>query len=270
MNRYKKAFAKLAKENRIALIPFAVAGDPDCKTSEKIFNTYIRAGADILEIGYPFSDPIADGPVNQRSAQRAIEKGITPDSFFSMIKRLRITTDIPFGLLMYSNTALNLGYETFCQKASSAGIDSLLIADMPPEEAKEILTSMHRNNLKSVFIVSELTPQNRMRYICKSTTGFIYVVSRLGTTGIRKDFSSSANHTIKKLRALTTQLPLCVGFGISTPDHVAQVRKAGADGAIIGSKLVSIIEKHLDNTETLLKSLHTSIRGFRKATQKAN
>ena len=133
MSRYENIFTQLRDKKEAAFIPFAVAGDPDLGVSEQILKTYIDAGADILEIGYPFSDPIADGPVNQRGAQRAISAGITPKSFFALIKKIRAyNSDIPIGLLLYANTVHHLGYETFCKKAADAGIDSLLIADMPP------------------------------------------------------------------------------------------------------------------------------------------
>ena len=265
MNRYDKAFAALKKENRIALVPFAVAGDPDIRTSEKVLKAYIDSGADILEIGYPFSDPMADGPVNQRAAQRAIAAGLNPVNFFSMIERLRAYSDIPFGLLLYANTIYHIGFETFCAKAASAGIDSILVADMPPEEADGLLATMRQSGLQSVFIVSELTSKQRMRFICRHTTAFVYVVSRLGTTGIQKDFSASVRKTIAQLRAATS-LPLCVGFGISSPQHVADVREAGADGAIVGSRLVSIIESDRAQPRAMLHSIRAIVRQLHAAT----
>jgi tryptophan synthase alpha chain len=266
MNRYQSAFTRLRREGRIAMIPFAVAGDPDLTVSEKIFRTYIDAGADILEIGYPFSDPMADGPVNQREAQRAIEAGLTPPAFYAMIKRLRAySPDTPFGLLLYANTIASLGAERFCRQAAGAGIDSILVADMPPEEAQPLRAELARHGLESVFIVSELTTVERMKMICRNTSGFIYVVSRLGTTGVQADLSGSVRPTLAALRRMTS-LPLCVGFGLSTPGHVAAIARAGADGAIIGSKLVGIIEQQHRDPARLTASLTTAVRRFRAAT----
>ncbi|MBD3392872.1 MAG: tryptophan synthase subunit alpha [Chitinivibrionales bacterium] len=265
MSRYDNAFSAVRKQNRIAFVPFAVAGDPDLRTSEKILRAYLSAGADILEIGYPFSDPMADGPVNQRAAQRAIASGITPARFFAMIRRLRAATDAPFGLLLYANTMHHLGCEAFCAAAADAGIDSLLVADMPPEESRDLLKAMRKHGLASVFIVSELTPPERIRFICRQTSAFVYVVSRLGTTGVHRDFSTSVRQTIRRLRGLTS-LPLCVGFGLSSPRHVAEVRDAGADGAIVGSRLVSIVEKEHAHTGAMLAAIGRAVRRFRKAT----
>jgi tryptophan synthase alpha chain len=267
MNRYRTTFAALRQHNRIAFIPFAVAGDPDIDTCEKILATYVEAGAEILEIGYPFSDPMADGPVNQRAARRAISAGMTPERFFAMIRRLRANTDVPFGLLLYANTVHHLGFDVFCERAARAGIDSVLVADMPPEESKGLLKAMRKHGLQSVFIVSELTSADRIRFISRHTDAFIYVVSRLGTTGVQSNFSVSVRETIARLRKLTT-LPLCVGFGISSAKHVASVRDAGADGAIVGSKLVSIIEHERAKPRLMLKTIYRTVRQFRRAAQK--
>jgi len=266
MNRYTKAFSLARAQKRIAFVPFGVAGDPDLATSEKVFKAYMAGGADVLEIGYPFSDPMADGPVNQRAAQRAIESGITPASFFSMIKRLRAGTDIPFGLLLYANTIHHVGYDKFCRRAAQAGIDSILVADMPPEESGGLLPALKKHNLQSVFIVSELTPASRIRFICKNTTGFVYVVSRLGTTGVQADFSSTVRQTIARLNKMTP-LPICVGFGISSPKHVAAVRNAGADGAIVGSALVKLVEQNYIRPRIMLEIIQKTVASLCAATR---
>jgi tryptophan synthase alpha chain len=266
MNRYSRTFAELKRKNEIAFVPFAVAGDPDLRTSEAVFRTYIDAGADILEIGYPFSDPVADGPVNQRGATRAIRAGLNQARFFSLVKNLRSRTEIPFGLLCYANTIIHLGYNAFCERAAEAGLDSILVADMPPEEAGPFLTALKRFGLQSVFIVSELTPDARLAAICRKTTGFVYVVSRLGVTGVQTSFDTAVHGTLSRLRH-ATDLPLCVGFGISKPEHVGLVRKAGADGAIVGSALVAIVEQNLGSSAALLRKLSTAVKQFKKATR---
>ncbi len=265
MNRYDRVFAQLKKEKRIGFIPFAAAGDPDILTSEAIFKTYLDAGADVLEIGYPFSDPVADGPVNQRASRRAISAGLDHARFFKLVGALRRYSDAPMGVLMYANSAFHPGYEEFCKRAAGAGLDSILVADMPPEEAGEMQAAMKSNGLQSVFIVSELTPPDRMRRICKAIDGFVYVVSRLGSTGVQSEVDMTVRKTLANLHDITG-LPLCVGFGISTPDQVAQIKKAGADGAIVGSALVAVIEKNLGNKKKMLAELSKAVRGFRAAT----
>ena len=265
MNRYDRVFVQLKKERQIAFIPFAVAGDPGVAASETIFKTYLDAGADVLEIGYPFSDPVADGPVNQRAGRRAIAAGLDHAKFFKLMHSLRSYSEAPMGLLIYANSVLHLGYMEFCRRAADAGIDSILVADMPPEEAGEMLEAMRACGLRSVFIVSELTPPDRMRLICKAIDGFIYVVSRLGITGVQKDVDMTVKTTLSKLHSIT-KLPLCVGFGISTPDHVTLIKKAGADGAIVGSALVSIIEKNRNNRKKMLSELAKAVKEFKKAT----
>ncbi len=216
MNRYERTFAQLREKGEIGFIPFAVAGDPDLATSEKILRAYIDGGADILEIGYPFSDPVADGPVNQRASQRAIAAGLNHETFFELIRRIRAVSEIPIGLLGYANTMLHLGCERFCKEAARAGIDSLLFADLPPEESTELRISMKRHGLGSVFIVSELTPPDRMAMIVSQVDAFVYVVSRLGATGVGSELGSEVASTLHRLKKVTTK-PLAVGFGISTP-----------------------------------------------------
>jgi tryptophan synthase alpha chain len=268
MNRYQKVFSALQAKNEAAFIPFAVAGDPDSATSETILKTYIDKGADILEIGYPFSDPIADGPVNQRGALRAIASGINHASFFKLMKAIRnYDHAIPIGLLLYANTVHFPGYKAFCKAAAEAGIDSLLVADMPPEEYDELGKEMTAAGLLRVFIVSELTPPDRMSMICDATDAFVYVVSRLGTTGTDASLSGSVAATVKKLKSVTDK-PLAVGFGISTPDHVRQVVAAGADGAIVGSALVKLIEANLAAIDKLPAVIGKSVHAFKAATIK--
>lgn len=266
MNRYEVVFEKLASKKEKAFIPFTVAGDPDLDLSEQILLSYIEGGADILEIGYPFSDPIADGPVNQRAGIRAIDAGLTHNNFFSLIKKIRKKTDIPFGLLLYANTMLHLGMDEFCKKASQAGVDSILAADLPPEESTNFDVATEKYGIGRVFIVSELTPVERMKFICNKVDSFVYVVSRLGTTGTGATLSSSVKDTLKKLKSVTDK-PLCVGFGISTPSHVEEVSKAGADGIIVGSALVRSIESNLTKKDQIPRILKNQVAQFKKATK---
>ena len=266
MNRYDLTFARLKEKGETGFIPFAIAGDPDLSTSEKIFKAYIAGGADILEIGYPFSDPVADGPVNQRASQRAIAAGLNHETFFTLIRRIRAASDIPIGLLGYTNTMLHLGCERFCREAADAGIDSLLFADMPPEESVKLRESMALYGLGSVFIVSELTPPDRMKMIVSLVDSFVYVASRLGATGVGAEFSAEVASTLRRLKKVTKK-PLAVGFGISTPGHVVAMRKAGADAAIVGSALVAVIEEFGKNPKKLCAVLAENVAAYKAATR---
>lgn len=240
-NRYEIAFENLKSRGETAFIPFAVAGDPDADRFIDVIRAYVGGGADVLEIGYPFSDPVADGPVNQRASQRAIRSGFDHQKFFAAIKKIRAFTDIPIGLLAYANTINFMGADEFCRRASRAGVDSILVADMPPEESGDLAKSMRRHGIGRVFIASEFTPDDRMNYICRHVDSFVYVVSRPGITGVDKTLSGSVKTTLARLKKITDK-PLAVGFGISTPAHVREVSKLGADGVIVGSALVTEIE----------------------------
>ncbi len=266
MNRYEEAFKKVKSRNEMAFIPFAVAGDPDPEIFQSIVDAYIRGGADILEIGYPFSDPVADGPVNQRASIRAIASGLNHKSFFSSIKKIRSRTEIPIGLLLYYNTINFLGEDEFCRLAAGAGIDSLLVADMPPEESDSLQKAMRKYGIGRVFIVTEFTSAERMKYICNHVDSFVYVVSRPGTTGTGSELSSTVEDTIKRLKSVSS-IPAAVGFGISTPDHVREVRRSGADGAIVGSALVNEIEKAVLKGKNPSAVLKKKVSEYKAATK---
>lgn len=242
MNRYEAAFSKAEMRGERAFIPFAAAGDPNSGIFLDVIDAYIKGGADVLEIGFPFSDPVADGPVNQRASQRAIANGLKHSTFFENIKKIRLKTDIPIGVLLYANTITHLGFDEFCKRAAAAGIDSILVADMPPEESHELGLSMRKHGIGRVFIVSEFTPDDRMCYICNHVDSFVYVVSRPGITGVDTRLSASVKTTLSRLKKVTDK-PLAVGFGISNSEHVREVSKIGAHGVIVGSALVAEIEK---------------------------
>jgi len=268
MNRYEEAFNKAKARRESALIPFAVAGDPGPKAFLEVIKAYVDGGADILEIGYPFSDPIADGPVNQRASCRAISAGLNHALFFSLIEEIRYFTDIPIGLLTYTNTINHLGAEAFCKRAAQAGIDSILTADMPPEESVALDVQMRKYGIGRVYIVTEFTPDDRMRYICDNVDSFVYVVSRPGVTGVDTKLSSSVKTTLSRLRRVTNK-PAAVGFGISTPEHARDVTKAGAQGVIVGSALVSVIEDAADKGVSPVRALKKKVSALKAATRHA-
>lgn len=264
---YTKTFNKLRKNNEKALVPFVVAGDPNYKTSLEIVKTIINSGADILEIGACFSDPIADGPTIQAADVRALKSGMDTDKFFNFIKEIRKFNDeIPIGVLIYANIIYQRGIKKFYFDAKRAGIDSVLVADLPIEEADEYIKAARKHKIDTVFIVSPLTDNKRLKLITKKCRGFLYIVSRLGVTGAKEDLKESTLNLIKRVKR-HTNLPLCVGFGISKPEHIQSVCNAGADGAIVGSAIVKIIASNLKNKKVMLNQIQTYIESLKEATR---
>jgi tryptophan synthase alpha chain len=267
MNRYKKTLDKLKKNKEKALIPFVVVGDPDYETSLDIVKTIIDSGADILELGFPFSEPIADGPTIQAAGIRALQAGVNTDKNFDFIRQVReFDSKIPIGILIYANLIFQRGIDKFYKDASDAGIDSVLIADLPIEEASPYINAARKNNVDTVFIVSPLTSNDRLKTITEKVRGFVYIVSRLGVTGAKQNVQEGTLELLKRIRP-QTKLPLCVGFGISKPEHVKSVLDAGADGAIVGSALVKLIENNLNNKKSMLNHIDMFVKQLKQATK---
>lgn len=239
MDRYQQTFSRLKKEHRIGFCPFAVLGDPTEKECLKRIQIYLDANPDFLELGIPFSDPIADGPVIQAADTRAIENGMTPKKAIQLIKKIRIMADknLPIGILTYSNIVFKYGIHAFYHDLKKAGADSVLIADVPLEEIHPFAKASKKYGIHQIFLVSEYTDMARLRKIEKIASGFLYVVSTLGVTGSRGKLQSGTPHVIRRLKKLTS-LPLVVGFGISKREHIEHLQKVGANGAIVGSALV--------------------------------
>ncbi len=266
MDRYKETFSKLKSNNEKALVIFTVLGDPDFKTSIDIIKSIIKGGADILELGFPFSDPIADGAVIQAADVRSLNSGINSDKCLEMIKDIRRFSDVPIGLLIYYNLVYQRGIENFYRDAKQAGVDSVLIADMPVEESENCVKAAKKHGINQVFIVSPLTNEDRLEKISENASGFLYLVSRLGVTGSRDDIQKGTLDLIKRVRPKTS-LPLCVGFGISKPEHVKKVCNAGADGAIVGSSVIKIIEDNLSDKKKMLKKIEDYVKEMKVGTR---
>jgi tryptophan synthase alpha chain len=247
MKTYKQTFAEL---KRAALIPFFVIGDPDFDTSLEIIKATIDAGADILELGIPFSDPIADGPVIQKADIRALAAGMDIEKAKDFIAKIKSYRDIPIGLLMYYNLIFQYGIEKFFADFAKAGVNSVLIADLSIDDVDEIYTPARKAGLDTVFMVTPNTETDRAKKIASKCTGFIYTVSLLGVTGGRETLSDMVKPLISRLKSLTN-VPVCVGFGVSKPQHAAELAKAGADGVIIGSRIVQIIEDNLSDKKSI-------------------
>ncbi|UCE49304.1 MAG: tryptophan synthase subunit alpha [Phycisphaerales bacterium] len=261
MKTYRDIFAT---RDKAVLIPFFVLGDPDYDRSLMVIKGAIDAGADILELGIPFSDPIADGPTIQKADIRALKAGMTCEKALDLIRQIKAYADIPIGLLMYYNLIYHYGRDRFYLDVAAAGVNSVLVADVSIDDADEVAGPASAAGLDTVFMVTPITRPERMRLIASRTTGFIYTVSLLGVTGARSELSDMAENLVGRLKGLT-DVPVCVGFGISRPEHAAAVAQAGADGVIIGSKIVDLIENNLDDTEKALAEITAFITQVKAA-----
>ena len=242
MSRLAQAFAGARAAKRAAFIAYLCAGDPDFETSLAACRAVIAGGADILELGVPFSDPLADGPTNQWAAQRALEGGMTAARVLELVRRLRRESQIPIVFYTYYNLVFANGVEAYVRAAAAAGVDGMLTLDLPPEEAGEVIAAARAHGLDTVFIVAPTTPEARLPRITAAATGFIYYVSREGVTGVRAQLAEGIAAAVARIRRHTS-LPVAVGFGISSREQVAQVA-ALADGVVVGSALVNIIRDH--------------------------
>lgn len=263
---YSELFEKTKEENEGVFIPFIVAGDPDYETSLEIAKLLVDNGADALEIGFPFSDPIADGPSVQNADLRAFKSGMTVKKCFKFLEELREYTDKPIGLLLYYNIVYKHGIDKFYEKISSCGVNATLIADLPPEESEQVIVSAGKHDIEEIFIVSQATSNERLKKITELVGGFIYIASVMGTTGARSSVESNTTELIKRIREHTS-IPLCVGFGISKPEHVREVLDAGSDGAIVGSALINIIEANVENKDVMHDKIIEYMKMMKEATR---
>ncbi len=233
-------FYELKNNKKIALMPFIMAGDPNIEKTSEILLKLQENGADLIELGIPYSDPLADGPIIQLSASRALKSGTTPKKVINLLESLKGELNIPIILFTYLNPLLCFGFEHFCELASNAGVSGLIIPDLPLEEAYKFSKIVSNHSMDLVLLVAPTTPFERMKKISNHTKGFTYLVSVTGVTGERNKMESRVENLIAKLKEINNN-PIAVGFGISTPEHVNKVREWGADGVIIGSAFVKRI-----------------------------
>jgi tryptophan synthase alpha chain len=238
-SRLAETFARLRREGRPGLVTYTTAGDPDLPRSAEILKALDRAGADVLEVGVPFSDPLADGPVIQRATERALAAGSTLLTTLAMIGPLRAAIKAPIVIFSYANPLLRMGIEPFAAAASAAGVDGVLVLDLPIEEAGEFRGVLAAAGVDTIFLLSPTTTDARIAKAAELGRGFLYGISRLGVTGARDRVASGAEALVRRVRAHTS-LPVALGFGISRPEHVAEVG-AYADAAVVGSALVALI-----------------------------
>jgi tryptophan synthase alpha chain len=240
MGRISQTFERLRKAHERALIPYVTAGDPDLETTKTLVREMVRNGGDLIEIGVPFSDPLADGPIVQRASQRALQGGTTLRKILQMVSELRRDIDIPLILMTYYNPVFRYGEEAFVADALDAGVDGVIIPDLPPEEAQTLMNLTAGTPLNLIFLAAPTSTAARLALISEASRGFIYYVSRLGTTGVRDQLADDLRMMLEKVRASTAQ-PIAVGFGVSTPEHVRLVAEL-ADGVVVASAILKLIE----------------------------
>jgi tryptophan synthase alpha chain len=250
-SRLDATFAALRARRERALVPYFTAGDPSLAMTRQLVVEAARRGADVIELGIPFSDPLADGPVIQRATQRALAGGVTLPRVLEMVREMRGEISAPLVFLTYYNPILSFGLKAFCRSAVEAGIDGVIVADLPPEEAAPLQAEAALAGLDLVHLVAPTSTPDRMRRIARASQGFIYVVSLTGVTGERAALAPELAQQLRALRAITTK-PICVGFGISTAAQAGEVGRV-ADGVIVGSAIVRLVEQHGGTPDLLVR-----------------
>ena len=253
MSRIAHVFARARQENRAAFVAYVCAGDPDFDTSLAVCRALLANGVDVLELGVPFSDPLADGLTNQLAAQRALESGMTAARVFELVRRIREFSETPIVFYTYYNLVFANGVDAYVRTAKVAGVDGILTLDLPPEEAGEVTTACRKHGVETVFIIAPTTPDARIAMIAAVTTGFLYYVSREGVTGVRDQVAGNIPEAVARVRA-HTRLPMVVGFGIGTRAQVAQVA-AHADGVVVGSALVNCVRDNLGDRSKIAAAI---------------
>ena len=254
MSRIRETFEKLKRSGRGGFIPFITAGDPDIATSELLLIELAAAGADILELGMPFSDPVADGETIQRASERALRKGVTLEDALTCVARAKQHIDVPVVLFSYFNPLLKFGENRLADEARRAGVDGVLVTDLIPEEAQTWTETLVQFELDPIFLVAPTTSDNRLKHIARQARGFIYAVSRAGVTGARDEISRDAETLVNRVRAVS-DLPVAVGFGISTAEQVHEIWRF-AEAVVVGSAIVREIERSSGDPDLIDKVRH--------------
>jgi tryptophan synthase alpha chain len=266
MTRIGRMFEGLKRDGRKGLITYLTAGDPTPERTPALVDALVRGGADLIELGVPFSDPIADGPVIQAAGERALKAGTTLAKVLEIAAEIRKTSEVPLLLFTYLNPVVRYGLERLASDAAWVGIDGCLLTDASVEEAHEYIGAMHRHGLDTVFLAAPTSTERRLKLVAQYSSGFVYLVSRTGVTGERESLSNQAAPLIRAVRAVT-DLPLAVGFGISKPEHVAELGRQ-VEAVVVGSAIVRMIEKNADNPslEIQLESFARELKhGFQEA-----
>ncbi|MGR5078745.1 tryptophan synthase subunit alpha [Photobacterium swingsii] len=268
MDRYQQLFSQLAEKQQGAFVPFVTIGDPTPEQSMRVIDTLVESGADALELGIPFSDPLADGPTIQGATIRALESGTTPAVCFDMIAQIRTKyPELPIGLLMYANLVFSAGIDNFYQQCANAGVDSVLIADVPVNESADFRAAAEKHGVHPIFIAPPNADEATLKTVSELGGGYTYLLSRAGVTGAETKAGMPVGHLLDNLKKHNAP-PAILGFGISTPEQVKEAVEAGAAGAISGSAVVKIIENNLDNHPSMLSKLASFVAPMKAATQR--
>jgi tryptophan synthase alpha chain len=268
MNRIDKRFRELKKKARKAFIAYITAGDPDIGSTEKLVPVLEASGVDLVELGIPFSDPLADGPVIQAASQRALLKGATLAKIFAMVKRLRPGTGVPIAFMTYYNPVLKYGLEAFVDDCRRCGVDGVIIPDLPVEEAAGLVRAARRKKVAAIFLVAPTSTAERVRAIARNSSGFIYYVSLTGVTGARKRLPPDIGRNVRFVKTVT-KTPVCVGFGVSDAPQARRLA-AVSDGVIVGSAIVKIMEKNRRNKSRMISEVGRFTRSLAKAIHKSD
>ena len=267
MNRIFRKFSTLKERGEGALIAYLTAGDPTLQHTPKIVQAIIRGGADIIELGIPFSDPIADGPIIQSAMTRALKSGTTPIAVLKMVKQIREESDIPIVILTYYNPIFRMGLKRFFETAKLCGVDGVIVPDLPIEEASEYKEVAESNKIDTIFLATPSTTDDRLKMIIEYTSGFLYLVSVHGVTGVREKIQNTTIGLVKRALTIASgRIPIAVGFGVSKPEHIRILLENGADGAIVGSGFVKIVEENMHNEERMLQEIENYAMKLKEAT----
>ncbi|MDQ3813963.1 MAG: tryptophan synthase subunit alpha [Armatimonadota bacterium] len=266
MTRLASTFEKLKARNERAFMPFVTCGDPDLATTRALLLAYIEAGADIVEIGIPFTDPLADGRTIQRASERALAGGVTMDDALQLIAEVRPQTDVPLVPMTYINPVYQIGYDHFAARCREAGADGVIISDLPPEEGRDWVTAGRRHGVNTIFLLAPTSDDARVEAVARAASGFIYAVARLGVTGARSDVPPEIGALIERIRR-HTQTPVCAGFGFSTPEQIrATCGSTAVDGIVVASALIDYFEKAPGTTEEKVRATADFARELKSAT----
>jgi tryptophan synthase alpha chain len=266
MTAIKEKFQKAKVTGEGLLIGYITAGDPTPEKTPKIADALIRGGVDILELGLPFSDPIADGPTIQEASLRALNAGTTPIKVLDIARQIKATHNIPIVVMTYYNPVFHLGVDSFLGQAKAAGVDGFIVPDLPVEEASDYQKAAKTHKVDTIFLAAPATSNERLRNIVDSSSGFLYLVSRFGVTGAQTSVTDATLQLIKRVQPYTAnKIPLAVGFGISKPEHVQRVIAAGADAAIVGSAFINIIKDNDQNLDAALVELQIAAAELKSA-----
>ncbi|MFA4991688.1 MAG: tryptophan synthase subunit alpha [Candidatus Omnitrophota bacterium] len=250
MNRIDKKFKELKRREKKAFIAYIMAGDPSLSVTKKLILELERRGVDIIELGVPFSDPLADGPTIQKASERAI-RNANVDSVFKLVRDIRLKTKIPIVLMLYYNLIFHYGLKRFVENSVRSGVDGVIAPDLPPEESKELRAITKEHGLAAIHLLAPTSSTERIKNIISASTGFIYYVSLTGTTGARSKLPKELSENLRKIKKMTKK-PVCAGFGVSTSEQVKEIQRY-ADGVIVGSAIVKVIEKNIGKKNTVRK-----------------